>query len=593
MASASTVNPDVAYGVVSVSELKMFSNVESRFLPPPENLPTLTFGMPDLQYVWYKSSFNAAREILDANVSKVDGAKIAIVELANDGTENKISYSELRSRVNKCSNGLKTLGISPGDRVLLRFQDTIWAAIAQLACWKIGAIVVPSAIGESSREISFLLQDTEAVAAICDSRFAEPLIAAGKECPELKWSIGDEEPIFAGAASLRQFVETESDHCETYASNPFDASGIYYTGGTTGKPKGCLHTHASEVILADLNMAARGAVMGGSVLFTHAPIGHAFGNGEKINFPLRWGATVIYAVKPSPKAMWEIIERYGVTHLAGVVTMYRMMLKESPTPLEQYPGIMLESVVSSGEILDQPTFDMWTKAGLPLRNTVGMTPMRHLFIESASNGIKVGPGVCVGKPLPGYEAKMLDEKGNLLGAGEPGRLAIRGPSGITYWINKHPGIRARAAADVRGGWSLLDDSYTRDENGWLWFNGRLDDMIVTGGRQIAPVEIETVLATHPDVLEVCVYAASDELRGYVVAAAVVLREGAKQPKDPESAFNDYLRDKLASYKFPRHYEFLEELPKDGVGKIQRRILRENLEAKRKSENVPDFQSSTP
>lgn len=572
------VDEDTSLGVISNYGVRLFSNVESRFLPPPDHIPTLTFGSADLQYVWYKPNLNAASEILDQSVLQVGTDKTAIIEISLSGAVTNISYGDLLNRVNQCANGLHALGVRPGNRVLLRFQETIWATVAQLACWKVGAITVPTAVAESPSEISFVIQDTEATAAICDSDFAKPLLSVRGECPTLKWIIGAQEPVADGETSLREFSEKYSEKFEAHTCLPFDASGIYYTGGTTGKPKGCLHTHASEIVLADLNMAARGADCN-SVMLTHAPLGHAFGNGEKINFPLRVGATAIYAIKPSPKQMWEIAESYGVTHLAGVATMYRMMLKESPTPLSQYPNLKLQSVLSSGEILDTATINQWTAQGLPLRNTVGMTPMRHLFLESAVAGKHVGPGVSVGQPLPGYEARLVDIDGNNAGGSEAGRLAIRGPSGITYWTNIHPGIKERAKSDVVGGWSLLDDSYSRDEQGWLWFNGRLDDMIVSGGRQIAPVEVETIIATHPNVVEVCVYAASDELRGQVVAAAIVLDQTISKESAQEE-LHGFIKERLASYKLPRHYEFLSELPKDAVGKIQRRALREQLESKR-------------
>jgi 2-aminobenzoate-CoA ligase len=254
-----------------------------------------------------------------------------------------------------------------------------------------------------------------------------------------------------------------------------------------------------------------------------------------------------------------------------------MMLAACPDPRVAYPGIALGSAMSSGEILDPRTYAAWHDLGFPLRNAVGMTPMRHLFIDSNEDGRKTAPGLSVGAPLPGYEARLTDEDGNTVtGPDTPGRLAVRGPSGITYWINRHPSIRERAAKDVRGGWSFLDDAYRRDEEGWLWFDGRLDDMIVTGGRQVAPVEVEEVLSAHPAVAEVAVVAAPDELRGQVVAACVSLQSGYEPSDALAGELQAHAKAAMAGYKYPRRIEFMAALPKDGVGKIQRRRLREQL-----------------
>lgn len=232
----------------------------------------------------------------------------------------------------------------------------------------------------------------------------------------------------------------------------------------------------------------------------------------------------------------------------------------------------------SGEVLDPTAQDRWDALmPVPLRNAVGMTPMRPLFLDSNAAGTKADPGLSVGVPLPGYEARLIGSDGDTASPGEPGRLAMRGPSGITYWINKHPMAVQLSQQDVVDGWSLLDDAYLRDDDGWLWFHGRLDDMIVTGGRQVAPIEVERTLSSHPAVAEVCVVPAPDEVRGQVVTAFVVL-QGASAGPELATALQAHVKDSIASYKYPRRIEFIGQLPKDGVGKIQRRWLREHLQA---------------
>jgi 2-aminobenzoate-CoA ligase len=306
-------------------------------------------------------------------------------------------------------------------------------------------------------------------------------------------------------------------------------------------------------------------------MLTHAPIGHAFGNGEKINFPLRAGARAVYRDRPTPDAMWDLIVEEQVTTMAGAATMYRLMMGTGPRSSGRLRGAL-----SSGEVLDAATAERFeSRTGVPLRNTVGMTPIRHLFLESGHDGDVIAPSGSVGAPLPGYEARLVDPDGGpVTTPGEPGRLALRGPSGITYWVNAHDGIAERAAQDVRDGWSVLDDAYTRDEDGWLWFSGRLDDMIVTGGRQVAPIEVEQILSGHAAVAEVAVIPVPDPMRGTVVCAVVRAAGAVADEAALSRKLQDFAKANMAAYKYPREIRFVAELPKDAVGKIQRRKLRE-------------------
>jgi len=551
--------------------MEIFSNIEERFLPDPEHRPLFTFGAPWIQYVHKNKPFNAAYEILDRSVNKYGGDRIAIIDGQTGSTW---SYYMLRAAVNRFGNALKKIGLKPGERVLLRVPDIAEMAIAQMAVWKIGCVAVPSPVVDRAREIQFTINDTEARVAVVHEEYLDDVEQVRALCPTLNTVIviGSSKPDYVWFAGI---IKDESEVLDPYPNKPLDASGIYYTGGTTGYPKGCLHTHASEVVLSDLNNIARG-VSSQDVFLTHGPIGHAFGNGEKINFPLRAGASVIYSIRPKPIELIEMAERYGATIMAGTATIYRMILREVSDPTEEFPKLKIRHALSSGEILDRPTYEKWALLfKFPLRNTVGMTPMRHLFIESNMFGAKVAPDLSVGLPLPGYEVRLVDaDTKKPVEPGTPGRLAIRGPSGITYWINIHPNIKQRAEQDVVDGWSYLDDSYIQDDEGWLWFQARLDDMIVTGGRQVAAPEVEQVLGEHPAVREVAVVGVPDEVRGQIVKAYVVLREGYSPNEELVKELQDFAKEKMATYKYPREIEFIDQLPRDHVGKIQRRLLRE-------------------
>jgi len=364
-----------------------------------------------------------------------------------------------------------------------------------------------------------------------------------------------------------------SAELEPYPTRPTDAASIFYTGGTTGHPKGCIHSHATEVIISDVMCGLVCEPNPKDVFLCLPPIGHAFGNGEKINFPLRFGASAVYKERPTPNETWDLLRRYKVSILAASPTSYRLML-DCFDP--SYRGeLNLKFVVASGEMLTKDVADKWNeKIGVGIHNSVGMTPLRHIFIESVFKRVKVAPGNSVGKPLPGYEFKLIDDKGNKVRNGEVGRLAVRGLTGIVYWCNLHPQMPGKQKQDVVDGWNLLDDAYTQDEDGWLNFITRLDNMIVTAGRQVAAPEVEEVLATHPAVHQVAVVGVPDRIRGNVVKAFIELNPGYAKSDDLVTEIQGYAKDNMATYKYPRIIEFIDKMPRDAVGKIRRRLLRE-------------------
>jgi 2-aminobenzoate-CoA ligase len=563
------------HGATTTHGVTLFGNVPRRFLPEPEHLPLLTFGAPALSYAWSDRPLNACAELLDATIARFGPDRTAMVRV-QAGDRERWTYGQLLVRVTALAAGLAAQGVVPGDRVLVRMPEVPETVLVQLAVWRVGGVVVPSSVLETAHELAFMLADTEATTVVCASDYAAELEKALADAPLVRRVVGWPGPV-AGGPTLDEVGHGHTDGFTPHPTRPFDASGIYYTGGTTGLPKGCLHTHAAEVALADLNNAARGADEN-SVFLTHAPIGHAFGNGEKINFPLRAGGSAVFLDRPRPADMWSALAEFGVTTLAGAATMYRMMLADPPAE-DVARTLALTSALSSGEVLDPPTYDRWAeRIPVPLRNVVGMTPMRHVFVDSNHAGTKTAPGLSVGTPMPGYEARLVDAEGATAPPGEPGRLTVRGPSGITYWINTHPRVLERSRQDVVDGWSVLDDAYLRDDDGWLWFHGRLDDMIVTGGRQVAPIEVEQVLAAHAAVAEVCVVPAPDPLRGQAVTAFVRLQPGTVPGPETTALLQEHAKANMAAYKYPRRIEYIDELPKDAVGKLQRRRLREQLRA---------------
>lgn len=548
----------------------MFDNVPKQFLPPEESWPDFVYAHPKVSYVHHRESFNATAEILDKGIAANGWAeKIAI----HDANRNEQwTYSRLQQEVNRLGSALKKLGVKPGDRVVWRFGEIPEAAVAELAVWKIGAINVPSALQERAREIQFICNDTEAKVLICQSDQIEPALKAKPDLKTVKHVISVPESNSSDTLDYRKLIDDAQADLEAYPTRPTDAASIFYTGGTTGHPKGCIHSHACEVIIADLLCGLVREPGPEDVFLCLPPIGHAFGNGEKINFPFRFGASAVYKDRPAVNEIWDLLRKYRVTCIAAAPTSYKMMLGAfDPAFLDE---LKLRFVVASGEMLTKDVKDKWfQKVGVEVHNSVGMTPMRHIFVESYFGGVKVAPDNSVGKPLPGYEFKLVDDKGNKVKCGEIGRLAVRGPTGVVYWCNIHPQMPGKQKEDIVNGWNVLDDAYTQDEDGWLTFVTRLDNMIVTAGRQVAAPEVEEVLIGHPAVQQVAVIGAPDPVRTNSVKAVIVLNPNYAPTDALVKEIQNYAKENMATYKYPRIVEFRDSLPTDAVGKVQRRLLR--------------------
>ena len=562
----------------------MFGNVPKRFIPDPEYLPELIFAHPDIQYVHYRKTLNACDMILHEGIREERGRRdrMAVIDL----NENKrFTFGQLERMVNRMACALKKLGVNPGDRVLWSLEERVEAIVSQLAIWKIGAVSVPSSVTERARELGWMIADTEAVLVITQPGQYGELEKAAEQIKSVKWVILTDRDAAAnksGTSTLNLPVfywddlMAENEEMEICHPNaPLDVSSIFYTGGTTGRPKGCIQTHAGEVVISDLNLKHVRAITWQDVMFTHAPIGHAFGNCEKINHPLRAGCTVVLKNRPRPEQVWNILAECGVTIMAGAPTMYQMMLNQLPSGFDP-KKLKLRICFCSGEYLTNSLYDRWKNlTGVPLSNAVGTSPMREAFIDSVSRGSKIAPGTSVGRPIPGYEVKLLREDGSEAKWGEMGRLAVRGPTGIAYWKNIHPNIEQKNREDIRDGWSLIDDAFEFDREGWLWFKTRLDNMIVSGGRQIAATEVEEVVGNHPAVERIAVVGVPDEERGQIVKAFIQLKPGIVASEELKHDIREYAKANMAVYKCPRLIEFVPEISLDKVGKIQRRNLRES------------------
>jgi len=547
----------------------VYRNVPSRFLPDEVTTETV-YAHPRFHYVHNADDLNATYEFLERGIEENGwGDRTAVVSL---GTDEEITYDELSRRVDRFAGALLDLGVEPGDRVLWRFGEVPEAIVTHLAAWKVGAVVTSSTLPENARELRFFLNDTEATVLVTmDERF-EQVEKAIEDADALEHVVvsGDVSSDYLDFEALAADADPFADHVQT---DPFDVATIMYTSGTTGRPKGCVHTHAAAVANADAD-AGEGRGFGpADVSFAPAPIGHGMGNVEKIKLPFRHGVTVVLARRPSAGRVLEVIEGQGVTVMNAFGTMIRMMINQHDPA--DYDLSSLRLLVSP--VVDEELNRRWVDAtGVQLNDALGMCPLGGIVLAPYRDGEKFAPDVSLGRGLPGYETKLVDveDPTREIDRGERGQVKLRGPSAITYWNNIHPGIPEKMATDTHDGWSLLDDVFYQTDDGYLYHVARLDDMISSAGRQISALEVEEVLSGHDAVDEVAVIGKPDDVRGEIVKAFVQLTPAHDGTDALAAELQDYAKEQMALYKYPREVEFAAELPISPQGKLQRQELRQ-------------------
>jgi 2-aminobenzoate-CoA ligase len=520
-------------------------------LPPRDQWPDLIFTREEFRY---PARLNCVGALLDRWIAEGQGDRLCII-----GVDESLTYRQLQARVNRICNVLvNKLGFMSGNRVLLRAANTVTMAAAYLAVLKAGGIVVATMPLLRAREIAYPLKKAKIALALCDHNLAGELEAALALAPGLErivaWGDG-------GPDSLEALCAGESVDFEAVDTAATDVCLIAFTSGTTGEPKGTMHFHRDMLAICD--GFARQVVQAGpgDRFLGSAPFAFTFGLAILL-FPLRIGAVSIVLEKTTPDDLARAIARFGATVCFTAPTSYRAMLAR----IGDYNLSSLRRCVSAGEALDKATFDKWLAAtGLKLIDGIGGTEMLHIYISAAEADIRPG---ATGKPLLGYEAKVVDEEGRELPANQVGRLAVRGPIGCRYLADP------RQTKYVQDGWNFPGDSFLVDDDGYFWYRARSDDMIVSAGYNIAGPEVEAALLTHPAVAECGVVAAPDEARGAIVKAYVVLRSDAGAPSSAlAKALQDHVKAEIAPYKYPRAIEFVDALPKTSSGKLQRFALR--------------------
>ncbi len=522
-------------------------------LPPLENWPTLLLDGFD-----YPNRLNIGVELTDKMVEKGFGDHTALI-----GNGRRRTYKELTDWTNKLARALvENFGIKPGNRVLIRSANNP----AMVACWlaatKAGAVVVNTMPMLRASELTAIVDKAEISHALCDTRLMDEMTACAKTSSFLNSVIG-----FDGTsnhdAELDRLALEKPVQFQAVDTAIDDVALLGFTSGTTGSPKATMHFHRDLLIIADGYAREVLQVVPEDVFVGSPPLAFTFGLGGLAIFPLRFGAAATLLETASPPNMIEIIEKYKATVCFTAPTAYRAML----AAMDQGADLSsLRAAVSAGETLPAPVYHDWKeKTGKPMLDGIGATEMLHIFISNRFDDHKAA---CTGKPIGGYEARIVGENGDELPRGEVGRLAVRGPTGCRYLADD------RQALYVQNGWNITGDSFSMDAQGYLHFAARNDDMIISAGYNIAGPEVEAALLSHPFVLECAVVAKPDEHRGSVVQAHVVLV--ADVPKDTNTIkmLQEHVKAEIAPFKYPRDIQFTDSLPKTATGKIQRFALRE-------------------
>jgi len=365
---------------------------------------------------------------------------------------------------------------------------------------------------------------------------------------------------------------------DTVQTSQDDVAMIAFTSGTTGRPKGCLHFHRDVLAIADTFAKHVLKAEPDDVFTGSPPLGFTFGLGGLVIFPLYVGASTVLLERGSPEALLAAIEKHGVSVLFTAPTAYRAMLAMLKPDTGGGGGggdgsrdtrlSTLRRCVSAGEALPGETWRAWHAAtGVKIIDGIGATELLHIFISAADDDIRPGS---TGRPVPGWEAAILDADGNPVPDGEPGLLAVRGPVGCRYLADE------RQSTYVRHGWNYTGDTYIRDEDGYFWYQARSDDMIISSGYNIAGPEVENALLRHPSVLEAGVIGMPDPDRGQLVTAFVVLRPEAPTGEAAVKDLQEFVKARIAPYKYPRAVHIVAALPRTNTGKLQRFKLRDLL-----------------
>jgi benzoate-CoA ligase len=504
-------------------------------------------------------NYNAAVDLIERNLAARPG-KIAYID-----ENGRYSFAELAERVNRCANALTGLGLAMEARVMVCLTDTIDFPSVFLGAIKAGLVPVAVNTLLTASDYSFMLSDSRAQALIV----SELLLPAFKPIvggqPFLKHLVvsGGNSSGYPGLAALTAAASSAFDAAPTRADDP---CFWLYSSGSTGTPKGTVHVQTSPIRTAELYAQPILGIQESDVVFSAAKLFFAYGLGNALSFPLAAGATtVLLSERPTPASVCRILRQYKPTIFYGVPTLYSALLASAELPKRE--ELCLRCSTSAGEALPPDVGRRWLEhTGVDILDGLGSTEMLHIFLSNRPGDVRYGTS---GKPVPGYDIRLVDEEGKPVPKGEIGELQVAGPtSAAFYWNN-----RDKSRNTFLGQWTRSGDKYIESEDGYFTYCGRADDMLKVSGIWVSPFEVEAALASHEAVLEAAVVGCGDENQLIKPKAFVVLRPNVPETPELAGLLQQHVKSRLAPYKYPRWIEFVPELPKTATGKIQRFKLR--------------------
>jgi benzoate-CoA ligase len=502
--------------------------------------------------------YNAAVDLIERNLRDGRGGKVAFHD-----DRGRYTYADLAERVDRAANALRGLGIEPEQRVLLCLLDSIDFPAMFLGAIKAGIVPVPVNTLLTTADYDFMLRDSRARALVVSAALLERFAPILGRQPALTHVIvaGDER-----SGGLGDLLNSASPRAAAAATCADDACFWLYSSGSTGTPKGVVHCHSHLILTAELYAKPILGITERDVVFSAAKLFFAYGLGNALTFPMAVGATaVLMAERPTPQSVARILMTHKPTVFYGVPTLYGAMLASNELPTREQ--VALRHCVSAGEALPEEIGKRWQERfGVDILDGIGSTEMLHIFLSNRPGDVRYGT---TGKPVPGYQIRLVDEDGKPVEPGEIGELQVSGPSSAAaYWNN-----RERSRHTFLGPWTRSGDKYVEDRDGYFTYAGRSDDMLKVSGIYVSPFEVESALMSHESVLEAAVVGQLDEQKLVKPKAYVVVKPGAQASPALTSTLQQHVKSRLAPYKYPRWIEFVDELPKTATGKIQRFKLR--------------------
>jgi 2-aminobenzoate-CoA ligase len=532
-------------------------------LPPAALWPTMDYrGIPELAY---PDRLNCAGELLDRAITRGWGDRVVFRAPGATWT-----YADLLARANQIAHVLvDDLGLVAGNRVLLRGANSPMMAALWFAVLKAGGVVVSTVPLSRARELVFIADKARITLAITDARLAADCAQAMAQHADGRTRAGARVLEYhaphggSNGPSLEQLMAGKPTTFHTVETAADDVALIAFTSGTTGEGKGTMHFHRDVLAICDCFPRYVLRAEPDDIFIGSPPFAFTFGLGGLVLFPIRIGASAVLLEQATPPYLIQAIQDYRATTVFTAPTAYRAMLGMR----HDFDLTSLRRCVSAGEALPLATFTAWQEAtGLRIIDGIGATEILHIFISASGDDVRPGS---TGRVVPGYDAQVVDDAMQPVPDGTIGRLAVRGPTGCRYLDNLE-----RQRAYVREGWNLTGDSYIRDADGYFWYQARTDDMIISAGYNISGPEVEGVLLEHLAVQECGVIGVPDEQRGQIVKAFVVLKPGFERTPEMVKKLQDWVKQQLAPFKYPRAVEFVDAMPRTNTGKLQRFVLRD-------------------